>query len=45
MIRLLRKAKLDITVQGDIKDFLGVNIERLPNDNINFTQPHLIDKS
>jgi hypothetical protein len=40
----IKKAKLDITVEGDIQDFLGVNIERKDDGSIHFTQPHLIDK-
>jgi hypothetical protein len=37
----IKKAKLDITVEGDLQDFLGVNIER-KEDGIHLTQPHLI---
>jgi len=37
-------AKLDITIEGDIQDFLGVNIERKENGSIHLTQPHLIDQ-
>jgi hypothetical protein len=40
----IRKAKLDITVEGDIQDFLGVNIDRKEDGTIEFAQPHLIDK-
>jgi hypothetical protein len=32
-----------MTVEGDIQDFLGVNIDRKPNGEIHLTQPHLID--
>lgn len=42
-IRAIKAAKLDITVEGDIKDFLGVNITK-KNGKITFTQPHLITK-
>ena len=38
------KAKLDITVEGDLADFLGVSIDRRPDGTINLTQPHLIDQ-
>jgi hypothetical protein len=38
------KAKLAITVEGDLADFLGVNIERRSNGTIHMTQPHLIDQ-
>jgi hypothetical protein len=40
----IRKAKLNITIEGDIQDFLGVNIERKPNGEVHLTQPHLIDQ-
>ena len=40
----LRKVgKLDITVKGDLADFLGVNIDRKKDGSIHLTQPHLID--
>ena len=41
---LQTKAKLAITVEGDLADFLGVNIERRSNGTIHMTQPHLIDQ-
>ena len=41
---LQSKAKLAITVEGDLADFLGVNIERRSNGTIHMTQPHLIDQ-
>ena len=44
MIADIKKAKLDITIEGDIQDFLGVNINRKEDGTIEFTQPHLIDK-
>ena len=44
IIEQIKEAKLDITVEGDIQDFLGVNITRKENGNIEFTQPHLVDK-
>lgn len=40
----MRKAKLDITIEGDLQDFLGVNIERKADGTIHLTQPHLIDQ-
>lgn len=40
----IKKAKLDITVEGDIRDFLGVNIVKNKDGSITFSQPHLIDK-
>ena len=45
IIRELRsKAKLDITVEGDLADFLGVSIDRKKDGSIHLTQPHLIDQ-
>jgi len=44
VIEAIRKAKLDITVEGDLQDFLGVNITRKDDGSIEFTQPQLIDK-
>jgi len=43
-VEAVRKAKLDIAVEGDIQDFLGVNIDRHDDGSIQFSQPHLIDK-
>ena len=41
----MRKAKLDITEEGegDIADFLGVNIDRGDDGSFTLRQPHLID--
>jgi hypothetical protein len=39
----IKAAGLDITVEGDLQDFLGVNIERTQDGKIHLTQPHLID--
>ena len=44
IIQQIKQAKLDITVEGDIQDFLGVNITRREDGTIEFTQPHLVDK-
>ena len=45
IIRQLKtKAKLDITVEGDMADFLGVSIDRREDGTIHLTQPHLIDQ-
>lgn len=41
---LQKKAKLAITVEGDLADFLGVNIDRRPDGTIHLSQPHLIDQ-
>ena len=37
-------AKLNITIEGDLEDFLGVNIDRKKDGTIHLTQPHLIDQ-
>jgi hypothetical protein len=44
IINNMRKAKLDITEEGKLEDFLGVNIERMADGTIHLTQPHLIDQ-
>ena len=44
IIKDIKKAKLDITIEGDLQDFLGVNIDRKENGEIHLTQPHLIDQ-
>ena len=33
-----------LTIEGDIQDFLGVNIEKKKDRTIHLTQPHLIDQ-
>ena len=42
IIKDLRKAKLDLTIEGDLQDFLGVNIEKKKDGTTHLTQPHLI---
>ena len=37
-------ATLDITVEGDLQDFLGVNIECKSDGTVHLTQPQLIDQ-
>ena len=44
IIKEMQEAKLNMTVEGDLQDFLGVNIERRPDGSISLTQPHLIDQ-
>ena len=44
VLKELKEAKLDITDEGDVKDFLGVNIEKQNDGTIHMTQPHLIDQ-
>ena len=44
VIKDLRTAKLDITVEGYLQDFLGVNIDKRPDGSMHMSQPHLIDQ-
>ena len=43
-IRDIKKAKLNITIEGDLKYFLVVNIYQRKDGTIHISQPHLIDK-
>ena len=43
IIAKMLKANLDITIKGDLEDFLGVNIDRREDGTIHLTQPYLID--
>ncbi len=40
----LKRAKLNITEEGDLVDFLGVQIERKEDGSVHLTQPQLIDQ-
>ena len=42
-ITATKDAKLQITLEGDLTDFLGLKIQRKNPNEIIFTQPHLID--
>jgi hypothetical protein len=44
IIEEIKSTGLDITDEGDIEDFLGVNIERIDKDTYHLRQPHLIDQ-
>ena len=44
IIRDIKRAKLQITEEGDIQDFLGVNITQREDGSIELTQPHLIQQ-
>ena len=44
IIEDIKAAKLDITIEGNIEDFLGINIDRQDDGSIKMTQPHLIDQ-
>ena len=44
LIVKMREIGLNITDEGNIEDFLGVNIDKKENGEIHLTQPHLIDQ-
>ena len=44
IVKDIQAANLNITVEGEVKDFLGVTIERHSDGSIEFTQTLLIDK-
>ena len=35
---------MDIQIEGDIQEFLGVNIDIKPDSTIHMNQPHLVDQ-
>jgi len=39
----IKSAGLDVTEEGDIEDFLGVNIDRVDDDTCHLSQPHLVE--
>jgi hypothetical protein len=43
-IQAMKDTGLELTVEGDLGDFLGVKINRRPDGTTEFTQPHLIDQ-
>ncbi len=43
VVQIMKDANLDLTVEGDVSDFLGVNIKRHQDGTVYLTQPHLID--
>ena len=43
MIKQMQEVGLQLTIEGDLEDFLGVNIDRTSRGEIHLTQPHLID--
>ena len=45
IIKEMKQAELDMTVKGDIQDFLGINIECKEDGSTHLTQPHLIDQT
>jgi hypothetical protein len=44
IIKEMQKVKLNITVEGDLEDFLGINVDCKKDGTMNLTQPHLIDQ-
>jgi hypothetical protein len=44
IVQEMKEAGLAITVEGDIQDFLGVNVERRKDGMIKLSQPHLINQ-
>ena len=43
VIKLMKQVKLDVTEEGTLEDFLGVNINRKTDGSIHLTQPQLIN--
>ena len=44
VVSSIQKAGLNITIEGDLQDFLGINIQRENDGSIYLSQPHLIDQ-
>jgi Reverse transcriptase (RNA-dependent DNA polymerase). len=44
VIESIKKTGLNITIKGELQDFLGINIQRENNGSIYLSQPHLIDQ-
>ena len=40
----LKRAKFNVTDEGQLSDYLGVKIEKLPGGKVKLSQPHLIDQ-
>ncbi len=43
IVKEMEAVGLKLTVEGDISDFLGVQINRINDTTFNLTQPHLIN--
>jgi hypothetical protein len=43
VIKQIQLANLNITMEGDIQDFLGININRKEDGSIHLSQPQLIE--
>jgi hypothetical protein len=44
VLKDLKQANLNVTDEGDIQDFLGINISKKKDGTIHLSQPHLIDQ-
>ena len=44
IIKSIQNTGLNITIEGDLQDFLGINIKREDDGSIYLSQPHLIDQ-
>ena len=44
VVESIKEAGLNVTIEGTLEDFLGVNIDRKDDGTIHLTQPHLIDR-
>jgi hypothetical protein len=44
IIKKIQKVGLNITVEGDLQDFLGIKIQREDDGSIYLSQPHLIEQ-
>ena len=42
-IKQIQETGLQLNIEGDLEDFLGVNIDRTSRGAIHLTQPHLIN--
>ena len=40
----MKASGLNVTVEGDVSDFLGVKVTKEKDGTIHLTQPHLIDQ-
>jgi len=43
IVKEMEAVGLKLTVEGDISDFLGVQIDRVNDNTFNLSQPHLIN--
>jgi hypothetical protein len=44
IVNRIQDVGLDITEEGDLEDFLGINIDRRTDNSYNLSQPRLIDQ-